>query len=112
MNIHGWCTECRRVKVVNVSNSGMASLAAGGIAQGVCSSCRQASDDLRRSEPLAPPGCAARDRLAYHVEFDHERELPPGLSPREVRQQHDLLHRRQRWDHRHVGPDDRIIRTR
>jgi hypothetical protein len=39
MRLPGFCTECRRVKQVRVSNAGMASLAKKGVAFGICSSC-------------------------------------------------------------------------
>jgi hypothetical protein len=39
MRIHGYCTECRRIK--QVSGHGMAMMGAGGVAQGVCSDCEE-----------------------------------------------------------------------
>jgi hypothetical protein len=45
MRIHGWCTECRKIKRVTVTSAAMASLARGGVAQGVCADC----EDKRRA---------------------------------------------------------------
>lgn len=39
MKIHGWCEKCRKVKRVEVSGAGMASLARGGVVVGVCDEC-------------------------------------------------------------------------
>lgn len=43
MKLHGYCTECRRPKLVRVSGHGLAMLAAskGRVAQGVCDDCEQ-----------------------------------------------------------------------
>lgn len=48
MRLHGYCLECHKIKRVQVSGSGMARIAAGGVPSGICSSCQQAEDDKRR----------------------------------------------------------------
>lgn len=40
MKIIGYCTECRRIKTVNVSSHGMVLLAMQRHAEGVCDDCR------------------------------------------------------------------------
>jgi hypothetical protein len=39
MKIHGYCTECRKIKRVNVSGAGMALLAMKKVATGICDDC-------------------------------------------------------------------------
>lgn len=116
MNVTGYCTECHRVKTVNVSGSGMANLARGGAAMGICSGCRQKEDDLRRSEPMSTPGFPSSTALPDHVEMWHERELAPGTSARQVRDMHIQMHQQdphgQQYGHKHVGPHDNVLRTR
>lgn len=42
MRLHGWCTKCRRVRLVSVSGHGLAMAhARGGIAEGVCAECKE-----------------------------------------------------------------------
>ena len=48
MMIAGWCSDCRRVKTVRVSNAGMVRLATGGVAEGQCTACAQAEADANR----------------------------------------------------------------
>lgn len=48
MKLHGWCEECRRVRMVRVSGAAMARLAAGGTPVGVCDACEDAAEQERR----------------------------------------------------------------
>jgi len=100
MNIVGWCTECHRVRTVRVS--GMAH----NVPVGVCQSCTDKADDLRRSERMV--------NLRQHLEDTHKEQLAPG--PFHLRSMHLTLHHRdphgRLLGHRHVGPDDRVLRTR
>ena len=41
MRLHGWCTECRRAKLVRVSNHAMAMLAIRQIPTGICDDCER-----------------------------------------------------------------------
>jgi len=108
VNIMGYCTDCHRVRTVRVSSSGMAHLAASRVAQGVCQSCTDKADDLRRSEPMID--------LRQHLEDTHKEGVSPEMGFRQLRSTHDTLHHRdpngRNSGHRHVGPDDRVLRTR
>lgn len=48
MRLPGWCERCHRVRQVRVSGGGMARLAAGHTAVGVCSDCEKRDEDKRR----------------------------------------------------------------
>jgi hypothetical protein len=48
MKIPGYCEKCRRIRTVSVNSTGMISVARGGVATGVCTSCQQEEDDKRR----------------------------------------------------------------
>lgn len=50
MRIHGYCTECRRVKLVSVKTGDLAR----GMIQGVCSDCEE-SATLKRIAARAAP---------------------------------------------------------
>jgi hypothetical protein len=41
MRIHGYCTGCRKIKLVNVSSAGMVTLARGGVPMGICAQCEE-----------------------------------------------------------------------
>ena len=44
MNIHGYCTQCHKIKRVRVSGHGLAMMGTrGGAAQGICAACAEAS---------------------------------------------------------------------
>jgi len=47
MRLHGWCTECRRAKLVRVSNHAMAMLAIRQIPTGICDDCERKEEDER-----------------------------------------------------------------
>lgn len=116
MRVPGFCTGCRKIKNVTCSAVGLASLTAGGSAQGVCLDCQQAEDDERRAQPLGHPGFPAEHAMGDHVEMWHEREIAPGTATRQVRDMHDEMHRRdphgQQYGHRHVGRDHKVLPTR
>jgi hypothetical protein len=48
VRVPGYCTECHRIKQVNVSGHGLAMGAASGVFQGVCWNCEDAADKKRR----------------------------------------------------------------
>lgn len=48
MKIHGWCERCHKVRRVEVSGAGVALVAAGGVATGVCDECQDEEDEKRR----------------------------------------------------------------
>ena len=56
MRIHGWCTGCRKVKLVRVSGHGLAMIGARRIAQGICDDCeRRAEDERAKRDPRRGP---------------------------------------------------------
>lgn len=48
MRLHGYCTECHRIRQVRVNNHGMARLAMRGTASGICASCEDKAEKQRR----------------------------------------------------------------
>lgn len=104
MNVIGYCTECHKVKTVHVSGSNLASLRTS-VAQGICFACRDAADELRRSEPMGT--------LVHHLQKEHD--VATG-TPTGLHRMHAEIHR---WDprgqqcgHKHIGPRDNVLRTR
>jgi len=50
VRLHGWCTGCRKVKLVRVSGHGLAMAAATkGVASGICAQCED-EETKRRKE--------------------------------------------------------------
>ena len=49
MRLHGYCTSCRRPKLVRVSGHGMAMLAVRAVPQGICTDCERKEDEERKA---------------------------------------------------------------
>lgn len=49
MRLPGWCESCKKVKPVRVSGAGMARVAAGQVAVGICTSCETRNDERRQA---------------------------------------------------------------
>lgn len=47
MKLHGWCEKCHKIRRVNVSGSGLARMAGGCTATGICDECLDAEDAQR-----------------------------------------------------------------
>lgn len=48
MRVPGFCTGCRKTKNIKPDAFGLANLAAGGMAQGLCQQCQDDEDKKRR----------------------------------------------------------------
>jgi hypothetical protein len=49
MRLQGWCTGCKRFRVVRVNSHGMAMLAVRHVAEGICDECERREDEERRA---------------------------------------------------------------
>lgn len=50
MRLHGYCTGCRRIRLVSVSPHGLAMVAAGrGVPTGICDECEEKQDEKTAS---------------------------------------------------------------
>jgi hypothetical protein len=47
MRVHGFCTECRKFRVVRASGHAIAMLPVTGVAEGICSDCERKEDEER-----------------------------------------------------------------
>lgn len=87
MKLYGYCIDCHRVRPVNITGSGVARAAAGGVPSGVCDVCRDrcpgsgrpvpARRDESRAEAEATGHClwCGKDiaRTPRGILADHER---------------------------------------
>jgi hypothetical protein len=50
MRVHGYCTECKKPKMVKVASNALALVAAmRGVVRGICSGCDEAAKQKRQS---------------------------------------------------------------